>query len=249
MVIYLDRTTPLVWLVLLAALLLPSCSSPDQVSSEQDESTAATSTTVAATTAPTSSSVPPVPTTEHVPEPPEVAVTADAPLDQVLGLASGWSLRVPAAWEIDEDPLATFEAGAEQFDGEFGIRILTAVQTWGDRLEGVAGGPNGANVIAVAIPAFPHRFDLGKAEQTLSRGFEASPLEVVELGVDFVDLVGTDYGILGRVVYRDNDFAAEEVLSLPVGTGLMDSHVTVTITMPLAEEETAYRIANSVRRL
>ncbi len=167
-----------------------------------------------------------------------------------LRLASGWEILVPANWTIVTiDPVGMAEFSAEQFEGDFGVSLQAAVAGWGESLEGAAFGPASASLFAVAAPAYPSRSDLDLAEATLRRGFAASPLEVLDLRAEAAEIGGADYGILGYVRYRDPSVGDDlEIVSLTLGTGLGDAHLTLGVTVESSMEDEALGMVESVVR-
>lgn len=138
-------------------------------------------------------------------------------------------------------------AALELSDNYWEAQVLAALEQWGDRLTLAAVSPEGNNVFGIEIPAYPFRDDLDAAVATLRRGLEGVPVDLIEVTADFIEVEGSDYAILGRVEYRFLDDPAP-VISLTLGAGLRDEHVTISVTVVDGSETEARELLASVTR-
>lgn len=212
------------------------------------ETGATTQTSVAPATAtpPTTATQPSTTTTPATP--PTNDPAASGAETQTLVLDSGWSIEVPVGWLVADDPATTASFAAGGFEGDYGDELVARAEAMGEYFELAAIGEGLVILFAASLPAYPKRYDLALAESGLQAAFEQSPLAVHEIDVERVDISGADYGILGRVIYTDPELGELMWVSLTLGTGDGDDHLTVQITATTSDQELAEGIILSVAR-
>lgn len=215
-----------------AALLMSACASETRPAEQAALASTTTATSTAAQSITTNSVEPSTSTSGPAATDPGVVAISDD---------DAWTLRLPEGWVVVEDPVGVTA------DLDLPDDYLAAVELWGDRLTLAAISPSGENVFGVTIPAFPSRTDLDAAVATLRRGFDGAPVELFEVTAEFVEVEGADYGILGRIEYRFID-DSEPIISLTLGTGLGDEHITISATVVDGGEHEARELIASVAR-